>query len=150
MCVCVFFFSFGEGYEKALAEALKLLPTMVSYELGDVKDVDEVSAALKCSIASKLYGLESIIAPLVANACISILPSNIDTFAVENVRVAKIPGGSVRDSSVVHGAVLMSNAEGTIKHGEQTPSPVFFLPSLPIPKSDRNENYASACLHVLL
>eukprot|EP00188_Purpureofilum_apyrenoidigerum_P001277 Plantae.Rhodophyta-Purpureofilum_apyrenoidigerum.ctg1687.p2 GENE.Plantae.Rhodophyta-Purpureofilum_apyrenoidigerum.ctg1687~~Plantae.Rhodophyta-Purpureofilum_apyrenoidigerum.ctg1687.p2 ORF type:complete len:546 (-),score=124.97 Plantae.Rhodophyta-Purpureofilum_apyrenoidigerum.ctg1687:2384-4021(-) len=105
-----------EGYERSAKEILNILPKIISYEVKDAKDVAEVTNALKTCISSKLYGLEDTLAPLVAEACISILPANIDTFAVENIRVTKIPGASVSDSSVIRGAVLTSNTEGTIKH----------------------------------
>eukprot|EP00189_Rhodosorus_marinus_P000140 CAMPEP_0113962182 /NCGR_PEP_ID=MMETSP0011_2-20120614/5760_1 /TAXON_ID=101924 /ORGANISM="Rhodosorus marinus" /LENGTH=545 /DNA_ID=CAMNT_0000973981 /DNA_START=84 /DNA_END=1721 /DNA_ORIENTATION=+ /assembly_acc=CAM_ASM_000156 len=105
-----------QGYEKAGLEANRMLPNLVSYELGDMKNVSEVSHALTSCIASKMHGLEDVIAPLVADACISILPANINTFSVENVRVTKIPGASVSDSMVIKGAVLTSNTQGVVKH----------------------------------
>lgn len=52
--------------------------------------------------------------PLIAKACISVLPSNLNMFSVENIRVAKVLGGSVTDSTVIHGAVILHGAEGTV------------------------------------
>lgn len=80
----------------------------------NVKDLEAVATAISPSIASKHYGLESVLAPLVARACISVLPASLNMFSVENIRVAKVLGGSISDSSVVSGAVLLRNVEGTI------------------------------------
>lgn len=52
--------------------------------------------------------------PLIAEACISVLPSNLSMFSVENIRVAKVLGGSVTDSIVIQGAVILHGAEGTV------------------------------------
>lgn len=73
-----------------------------------------VADALKTCIASKQYGVEDILAPLIAEACVRVLPSNINMFSVENVQVAKVLGGSLSDSSVISGAVLTRDVEGTV------------------------------------
>jgi len=44
---------------------------------------------------------------------------------VDNVRVAKIVGGNVRDSQVVRGMVVLRDAEGTVKHVENAKVAVF-------------------------
>jgi len=46
-----------------------------------------------------------LLAPLVAQACIQILPKNPKNFNVDNVRVAKILGGGISDTSVIKGFV---------------------------------------------
>lgn len=106
------------GYEKAGQEALAILNDLSVHKVGDIKDVDAVATALSSCIATKQYGLEDTLAPLIAKACISVLPSNINMFSVENIRVAKVLGGSVHDSAVVQGAVLLRDVEGTIKKAE--------------------------------
>lgn len=83
-------------------------------KVADVKNLDEVSAVLKPCVASKHYGLEDILTPLIANACLSVLPANLNMFSVENIRVAKVLGGSVTDSSVIQGAVILHDTEGTV------------------------------------
>ena len=47
---------------------------------------------IKGPISSKLYGYEGLLAPLIAEACIDVLPANPANFNVDNVRVAKISG----------------------------------------------------------
>lgn len=104
-----------QGFERAGSEALKILDDLTAYKVTDPVGVDSVVEALKSCIASKQYGMEDVLAPLIAKACVSVLPSNVNMFSVENVRVAKVLGGSLADSSVVDGAVLTRDVEGTIK-----------------------------------
>lgn len=102
------------GFERAGEEALAILEKLEVRRLSDVRDVDQVISALKPCVSSKHYGLENILTPLVAKACISVLPSNLNMFSVENIRVAKVLGGSVTDSTVINGAVILHGAEGTV------------------------------------
>jgi T-complex protein 1 subunit theta len=95
------------------------------HKVTDARDEKAVAEALKSSIASKQYGAEDILAPLIAKACISVLPANINMFSVENVRVAKVLGGALSDSTVVAGAVLTRDVDGTVKHVEKARVVVF-------------------------
>jgi T-complex protein 1 subunit theta len=54
-----------------------------------------------------------------AQACIQVAPKNPANFNVDNVRVAKIVGGSIYDSNVVQGMVVKRDAEGSIKKAEK-------------------------------
>jgi T-complex protein 1 subunit theta len=103
------------GYEKAGKKALEYLETLSARKLEDLKNVKEVTNFLKPPL-SKKFGFEDSLAPLVAQACVQILPKNPKFFNVDNVRVAKILGGGVDDSVVIKGFVLTRDAEGTIKH----------------------------------
>lgn len=103
------------GYEKALKKTAELLDAAPKFTVGDVKSVEEIAKVLKPVIGSKLLqSQETILAPLIANACISVLPSNPDNFNVENVRVAKILGGSLFDSYVIKGLVVVRAVEGSV------------------------------------
>jgi chaperonin GroEL (HSP60 family) len=64
------------------------------------------------AIASKQYGSEDILAGLVADAALSVMPANTKTFNVDNVRVVKIMGGSLAGSKVVQGMVFGREPEG--------------------------------------
>lgn len=88
------------GYEQALVTVLKELETLPTHRVNDVKSQSEVSAALTTCIASKQYSLEGILAPLVADACLTVLPSDPAHFSVENVRVAKILGARCQTASL--------------------------------------------------
>ena len=59
-----------EGYNKANAMALEHLESLVlpGSDKVDVRDLEAVTKRLKCTIASKQYGFEDVLAPLVAKA----------------------------------------------------------------------------------
>lgn len=104
------------GYEKAGKKALEILNELVVHKVENVRDVQQVSLAIKSAVSSHLYGYHEIIAPLIADACVKVCPKNPTQFNVENVRVAKILGMGVSDTVVVNGFVLTRGAEGTVKH----------------------------------
>ena len=56
---------------------------------------------------------------LVLQACIQVCPKNPQNFNVDNVRVAKLLGGGLHNSSVVRGMILKSDAVGSIKRIEK-------------------------------
>ena len=51
---------------------------------------------------------------LIAEACLDAMPNEPSKFNVDNVRVQKILGGSLTDSQVVHGMVVIRNSETSI------------------------------------
>lgn len=73
---------------------------------------DSLAAAVKPSIASKQYGYEDTLAALVAEAALAVMPSNVKSFNVDNVRVVKIMGGSLANSRVIQGMVFGREPEG--------------------------------------
>jgi T-complex protein 1 subunit theta len=73
-----------------------------------------LTLALKPAIASKQYGSEDILASLVAEAALAVMPPNPKNFNVDNVRVVKIMGGSLSGSRVVRGMVFGREPEGEI------------------------------------
>eukprot|EP00850_Spirogloea_muscicola_P006992 SM000034S12746 [mRNA] locus=s34:509540:513105:+ [translate_table: standard] len=115
------------GYGKAAAKALELLELVVEpeSETMDVRNVDDVTRRMLATVASKQFGLEGILCPLIADACIQVCPKNPANFNVDNVRVAKLVGGGVHDCSVVRGLVLKSDAAGTIKRATKAKVAVF-------------------------
>lgn len=104
------------GYTKASEKALAILDDMVCYNLKDIRNVQEVAQAFKASIGSKLNGLEETLAPLVAQACIDVLPENPYNFNVDSVRVQKVLGGGLIDTKLIKGLVIPHDTETTIKH----------------------------------
>jgi len=72
--------------------------------------------ALKPAIASKQYGQEDVLASLVADAALSVMPPNPKNFNVDNVRVVKIMGSSLAFSQVVQGMVFGREPEGKLRH----------------------------------
>lgn len=67
-------------------------------------------------MSSKHYGNENLLAPLVAQACIYAMSKDSNVFNVDNVRVAKILGGSLNESLVVHGLAILRGSETTVHH----------------------------------
>ncbi|KAI3471441.1 hypothetical protein Pfo_029583 [Paulownia fortunei] len=115
------------GYTKAINKTVEILEELV--EEGsknmNVRDKDDVISRMRSAVASKQFGQEDILCPLIAEACIQICPKNPLNFNVDNVRVAKLLGGGLHDSIVVRGMVLKNDAVGTIKRMEKAKVAVF-------------------------
>lgn len=104
------------GYKKAGEKAIEVLERGVTGRVDDVLVADRVIPALRTAIASKQYGYENFLAKLVAEACVNACPSTPSAFNVDNVRVAKLDGGSISASQLVRGFVIARPTEGTLKH----------------------------------
>ncbi|KAK3923082.1 T-complex protein 1 subunit theta [Frankliniella fusca] len=103
----------SEGFELALEKALEVLPSLVVDKVEDVRSETQVMKALRTAIMSKQYGQEDFISQLIGKACISVLPEG-GSFNVDNVRVCKILGSGLNNSSVVHGMVFKRQVEGDV------------------------------------
>ncbi|KAK7381280.1 hypothetical protein VNO78_33852 [Psophocarpus tetragonolobus] len=115
------------GYTKAINKTVQILDELVEKgsENMDVRDKEQVVSRMKAAVASKQFGQEDTISSLVADACIQVCPKTPANFNVDNVRVAKLLGGGLRNSTVVRGMVLKSDAVGTIKQAEKAKVAVF-------------------------
>ena len=60
------------GFTRAGAKALEVLETLTAMKVEDMRDVAAVTKVLKPVIASKQYGYEDVLAPLVVAACIQV------------------------------------------------------------------------------
>ncbi|KAI3946741.1 hypothetical protein MKW98_003304 [Papaver atlanticum] len=76
-------------------------------------------------LESLQFDQENILCPLIADACIQVCPKNPTNFNVDNVRVAKLQGGGLRNSMVIRGMALKSDASGSIKKVEKAKIAVF-------------------------
>ena len=84
----------SEGYEKAFNKTMELLDKAEKFKVSDLTNLEEATKFIKPVIGSKLvHGQEDFLAPLVAQACINVVPKEKEKFDVDNVRVAKILGG---------------------------------------------------------
>lgn len=117
----------ADGYAKAGVKALEILDTLVVPETTalNVRDHAAVTERIKGSVSSKQFGYESLLSPLISEACIAVVPKNPNNFNVDNVRVVKVPGGGLHDSSVVRGLVLKRGVEATIQFVEDAKVAVF-------------------------
>ncbi|XP_020208077.1 T-complex protein 1 subunit theta [Cajanus cajan] len=115
------------GYTKAINKTVQILDELVEdgSENMDVRDKEQVVSRMKAAVASKQFGQEDSICSLVTDACIQVCPKNPAIFNVDNVRVAKLLGGGLHNSTVVRGMVLKRDAIGTIKQAEKAKVAVF-------------------------
>lgn len=105
------------GYQKAYEKCVAVLESLESVRVADVRDLDELSKAIKTALASKQYGYEDLLARLVAEACLNVMPSapKKPSINVDNIRVCKIMGGNLYDSTVIKGMVIQRDTEGGVK-----------------------------------
>ncbi|KAI3669659.1 hypothetical protein L6452_40980 [Arctium lappa] len=109
------------GYTKAINKVVEILQGLVEEgsDTMDVRNKDEVILRMKAAVASKQYGQESILCPLIADACIQVCPKNPVNFNVDNVRVAKLLGGGLHNCTTVRGMVLKGDTVGSMKRIEK-------------------------------
>ncbi len=84
------------------------------YTLENIRDASELNKCIKPVVAAKHYGYEETLTPLITGACLHAMPENVKKFNVDNIRVAKVLGGSIDDSSVVHGLILHRRCETSV------------------------------------
>lgn len=102
------------GYQRALTLVEnKLLPDLVCDGVTDLKDKDQLLKILQPVLASKQYGSEQTLAPIVADACLTVMDAQ-GKFNAESVRVCKIPGSSVSQSTLLEGYVAMRGLETVV------------------------------------
>ncbi|KAJ9271395.1 hypothetical protein DTO271D3_6384 [Paecilomyces variotii] len=117
-----------QGYEKAQNFALKCLEDLEVDRLSEIRSTAELSKALRTVVSSKQSGAEDILASLVAEAVLAVLPKNPLNFNVDNVRVVKIMGGSLEQSKVVKGMVFGREPDGQVKKAKKAKVGVFSCP----------------------
>jgi T-complex protein 1 subunit theta len=68
------------GYEKGFNKAMEILDNAEKVEIKDISNIEEATKIIKPVIGSKMvHGQENFLAPLIAQACINVLPSNDPT-----------------------------------------------------------------------
>lgn len=87
-----------------------------------------MTKAIKTVVSSKQFGNEDILAPLVAQAVLAVLPKDPLNFNVDNVRVVKIMGSSLSESRVVKGMVFPREPEGSVRKATRAKVGVFACP----------------------
>ena len=112
------------AYEKAA----EILPKLVVEKAENLNDLEQVRKYLKSSIMSKQFEHYDLIADLVAKACVQIVPKNQSNFNVDNIRICKILGSGVANSTIQNGMVFRRGAEGEIKKASNARVAVFACP----------------------
>lgn len=115
------------GYKKAGDKLLNdILPSLISSQVKDPRDKAELIRVLKPVLAAKQYGCEDVLAPLVAEACLGTISATGKAAVYpDSVRVAKILGGNISQSHVVHGMVVMRGVETSVLKAEDAKITVF-------------------------
>ncbi|KAK5143487.1 T-complex protein 1 subunit theta [Rachicladosporium monterosium] len=116
------------GYERAQKIALEALEELEVDSIGDIRSQSELAKALRTVIAAKQNGSEQLLADMVAEAVLAVLPKNPYNFNVDNIRVVKIMGGSLEQSKVVRGMVFGREPDGTVKKAVKAKVGVFNCP----------------------
>jgi len=106
-----------QGYQKALKKTLEFLDeiSIAKLEQKDLFTKEGLSKGIYAAISSKQYGNESVLVPLVAEACLAVMPKNTFNFSVDNVRVCKILGGNMNQCEVIKGMVIDHDTAGLVK-----------------------------------
>lgn len=115
------------GYQRALDKTFEILPTLVVKTVENIRDPVEMKSAIKSVLATKQYGYEDLLTELVCNACLTTMSPTAQNpkLNMDSVRIAKLRGGSIPQSSVVKGMVIIRDAESIIKRVENAKVIVF-------------------------
>jgi len=114
-----------KGYELAREKTLGLLDGCKVWECSDARSIEQVSKVVRTAIGAKQLGFETIIAGLVAEACVKVMPEKIRNFDVDSVRVTKVQGGNLNNSFVVDGMAIAREVSGVETHKEKAKVAVF-------------------------
>ena len=88
-----------------------------------------VSKVLQTAIGSKLFGYHEFLGDLVTKACLTVTGSDSSSsFNVDNVRICKILGGGLFQSTMIPGMVLKREVESEITKINQARIAVFSCP----------------------
>jgi T-complex protein 1 subunit theta len=112
------------GYRRALdlCES-KFFPSLVCDSVNDFTQKDQLLQLLRPVLASKQYGSEGVLAPLVVDACLRVMKNG--RVSVESVRTVKIPGASVSQSVLLDGYAAKSGVETVVTSVEKAKIAVF-------------------------
>jgi T-complex protein 1 subunit theta len=115
------------GYQRAYDKTLELLPLLVCKKVENLTNPAELKVGIKSVIATKQYGYEDMLSDLVVQACLTTLPVNSKNpkLNLDSVRISKLKGGNLSQSSLVKGMVILRDTEGLIKKIEKAKIAVY-------------------------
>jgi len=113
-----------KGYQQAYKKFKDILESQVIRTLETEKDLDVLTSTLTSVIASKQFGHESLLTPLIARACLESMGERSD-LNVDNIRVAKLLGGTLHDSSMIKGVVVLRGPMSSRKRVEDAKIAVY-------------------------
>eukprot|EP00750_Incisomonas_marina_P017100 INCI19852.1.p1 GENE.INCI19852.1~~INCI19852.1.p1 ORF type:complete len:548 (+),score=119.32 INCI19852.1:193-1836(+) len=106
-----------KGYQLAYEKFKEVLAGQVIRTLETEKDLETLTSTLMSVIASKQFGHESLLTPLIARACLESMGDQ-PALNVDNIRVAKLLGGTLHDSEMIKGVVILRGPMSTRKRVE--------------------------------
>jgi T-complex protein 1 subunit theta len=115
------------GFKRASEKASESLADFVCLDLEDIRNAKQLELACKASIASKFYDYQDLLADLVGQACsISITPpSKKPALNMDNIRVAKVLGGSIHDSTVIKGIIIRRPPQSKVRRAAKAKVAIF-------------------------
>lgn len=115
------------GYITAGQKVTEIMESLVIENIAkeQMHDVAVLKKGIYSAISAKQHGREEILVNLVAEACLTVMPKNPYNFNVDNVRVAKMIGGSLSASRVIKGMVFNRDTVGTLKKVKDAKIAVF-------------------------
>lgn len=114
-----------QGYRFALKKTLELLPSLTCTSIANLHSPTEIASVISTSIAAKQYGYESLLSDLVIKAAMEIMPKNAKNFNIDSVRIVKILGASIHDSTVIKGMVFGRNPESVLQKASAAKVAIF-------------------------
>lgn len=115
------------GYQTAAIEVERLLQTLKTHSVADIKNIDEVLPIINSALCPKIQTYYDHFGKLVADACIRANNGKRD-FDTDCIRVGKIVGGSLYDSVVINGMILARAPETTFQRMEKPKIAVYSCP----------------------
>merc|ERR1712226_1518666 len=120
-----------KGYEMGRDYTLnEILPTLAVSKCDDLMNEEQVARAIKTSLGSKQYGYEDFLSKLIAKTCISTINPGKSpmSFSVDNVRICKVVGAGVTNSSMVKGMMFKRLIESDITSVDNATIAAFSCP----------------------
>ena len=122
-----------DGYNLALKHTLELLPKLEIKTALTKENLREqepiVSKVLQTAIGSKLFGYHEFLGDLVTKACFTVTSGDASSsFNVDNIRICKVLGGGLFQSTMIPGMVLKREVESEITKVNQARIAVFSCP----------------------
>jgi T-complex protein 1 subunit theta len=111
------------GFDVALKLTLKIMPNLAIDTLTEFS-LKSLTRIVRPTIAAKQYGYEDILTKLVVEASLETISKN-NNFNVDSIRVVKILGASIHDSTVVKGMVFGREPESTLQKATNAKVAIF-------------------------
>ncbi|KAI8815939.1 chaperonin Cpn60/TCP-1 family [Fimicolochytrium jonesii] len=114
-----------EGYRAASKSCLELFDKIPVETLTNVAGREDLLKVVKTAVAAKQYGYEDLLAELVVEAALTVMPKNPSNFNVDSIRVVKVLGGSIHDTKVVKGMVFGREPESVVQKAVKAKVAIF-------------------------